>query len=165
MFFGDIILHFFELVNIWLNFECGTVISALVIYNATLTSPQCHTYPSSRTGKCGMGTVDSANYYTTASLPGGYYVVNKYKTKWQYINLKISVSKGDMMKGCIKAFILLGGQMEEILVIIYSLFWYLLDQPRTAGVDSFILKWTRCNPTIKAYLGWWIFPLLTWSLV
>ena len=50
-----------------------------------------------------------------------------------------------MLNGYEKTFSLFGGQMEEILVIIYFLSSYLLYQQRTEGIDSFILKWT--NPT------------------
>ena len=55
-----------------------------------------------------------------------------------------------------KTFSLFGGQMEEILVIAYLLFCYLLDQPRTKRIDSFILKWTCGNLAhccLKIYLG------------
>ena len=48
-----------------------------------------------------------------------------------------------MLNGYEKTFSLFGGQMEEILVIIYFLSCYLLYQQRTEGIDSFILKWTR----------------------
>ena len=37
--------------------------------------------------------------------------------------------------------------MEDMLVNIYLLYCYSLNQPRTEGIASFILKWPKCNPT------------------
>ena len=45
-----------------------------------------------------------------------------------------------MLNNYTKYFILIGGQMEEISVTVYLITCYLLDQPRTEGIDSFILK-------------------------
>ena len=53
-----------------------------------------------------------------------------------------------MLNGYKKNFNFFGGQMEEILVIIYLLSCYLLDQPRTGGINSFILIWTISGPPI-----------------
>ena len=57
-----------------------------------------------------------------------------------------------MLNGYTEGFSLFGGQMEDILVIIYLLYWYLLDQPRTEGMYSLIHKWTKLAPTIKGIL-------------
>ena len=58
-----------------------------------------------------------------------------------------------MLNGYKKTFSLFGGQMEEILVVIYFLSCFLLYQPRTERIYSFILKWTSpCPAGQPAYI-------------